>query len=153
MVIRKTTSAEINLLIQLRMDYLLDQNKKENLGNMEALEGKLRTYFTNVIQNGTFAAVVAEEEDKVYSAAFLSIADRPPRSAEVPCAVGTVYNVYTYPEYRRRGLATKVMEKLHETAGELGLGAVDLLASEDGKPVYEKLGYRIPEHTYMRRRV
>lgn len=150
MIIRKTSLADIDLLIELRIAYLLDQNTKDSLGDFESLADKLRMYFVKAITNGEFIAVIAEGENEVYSTAYLSLVERPPRTAESSYLVGTVYNVYTYPQYRNKGLATKVMTTLLQEAKLMNVASVDLLASNDGKPLYEKLGFHIPKHTYMR---
>ena len=85
--------------------------------------------------------------------AFLTVAEKPPRQGNVSCRFGTVYNVYTFPKFRRKGYAELVMQEILRLAEERNLGSVDLLASEEGKPLYEKLGFRLPNHTFMRRNV
>lgn len=99
----------------------------------------------------TTIADIAEEGNEICTAAFLSIVNRPPRSARLSCRIGTVYNVYTYPQYRKRGLATAVIKALLQEAKAMDLASIDLLASSDGRPFYEKFGFKIPNHTYMRR--
>ena len=150
MVTRIATEKDIDLLVQLRIDYLLDQNTLESLGNMEVLKDSLQAYFTPSFAKNEFMAIIAEDENTVYSTAFLSIADRPPRTSNEPSRIGTVYNVYTYPQFRKQGIATNVMKALLDEAKNLDICAVDLYASSDGKPLYEKLGFKIPFHTYMK---
>jgi len=149
MQIRKATVADIDLLIKLRIDYLLEENKVQSLQDAEDIEKKLHDYFEKWIPNGNFIAFLAGDGGDIYSAAFLSIVERPPRTA-ASYLVGTVYNVFTYPPYRRKGIATKVMRVLLEEAKLLGVVSVDLLATEDGKPLYEKLGFQIADYTSMR---
>ena len=146
-----TKIEDVKRLVELRLAYLLDQNAEECLENLDLLTQKLHEYFEEAIGKGELVAVVAEEQQKICAVAMLSVAKRPPRTAEDSCWVGTIYNVYTYPEYRRRGLATAVMKELLIEAEKLELSSVDLLASEQGKHLYEKLGFRYPMHTYMRR--
>ena len=150
MVTRIATEKDIDLLVQLRIDYLLDQNSMESLGDIEALKDLLQAYFTSSFAKNEFVAIIAEDENTVYSTAFLSIADRPPRTSNEPSRIGTVYNVYTYPQFRKQGIATKVMKALLNEAKNLDICAVDLYASNDGKPLYEKLGFKVPYHSYMK---
>lgn len=144
---------DISMLVKLRIDYLLDQNPKDSLGNLEDLKKNLGDYFEKSLKNNEFLAVAIDNEGTIYSVAFLSIAERPPRNSNEPSRIGTVYNVYTYPQYRKQGFATKVMERLCEEAGNLNLCAVDLYGSNEGKPLYEKLGFKIPYHTYMKKKI
>ena len=125
MILRKTTIADIDLLMELRIDYLLDQNAKESLDNLDVLTDKLRKYFTEAIENDEFIAVIAEYGNEICTAAFLSVVDRPPRSARLSCRIGTVYNVYTYPQYRKRGLATAVINELLQEAKAMDIASID----------------------------
>lgn len=153
MQIRRATIDDIDLLIRLRLDYLLDENKLQSLDDLDGITAKLREYFGKWIPVGGFIALIAEDNGNVVSTAFLSIVERPPRNANTSYLVGTVYNVFTYPEYRRKGIATKVMQKLLEEAKSLDIASVDLLSTQDGKPLYEKLGFHIANYTAMRLKI
>ena len=52
-----------------------------------------------------------------------------------------VYNVYTEPAHRGRGLARRVMERFTRSAAAEGIGSVALNASTSGQPLYESMGY------------
>jgi len=150
MQIRKVTADDIELLIKLRLDYLREENKGQGFRSVGELKKKLRGYFEKWIETGGFVAFVAEENGDICSTAFLSVVERPPRRAFSSYLVGTVYNVYTDPAYRRRGIASRVMSALLEEAGALGVASVDLLATEAGRPLYEKLGFQVAKYTAMR---
>ncbi len=150
MIVRKTTEKDMDLLVQLRIEYLLDQDSKKTLDNKDQLIENLYSYFEKAILRNEFIAVVAEEDGKAVSTAFMSIAERPPRPGNSSNRVGTIYSVFTYPEYRRRGIATKVLQLLLQEAKENNVATVDLSATADGRPLYEKLGFKLPKYTYMK---
>ena len=150
MIVRTTTEKDMELLVQLRMKYLLDQNEEETAQNQEQLDKNLYDYLEKAILREAFLAVVAEVDGKAVSTAFLSIAERPPRPGSSPNRVGTIYSVYTYPEYRRRGISTKVLQLLLQEAKKNNVATVDLNATAEGKPLYEKLGFKLPKYTYMK---
>ena len=50
-------------------------------------------------------------------------------------------NVYTNPEHRGRGLARMLMEHILGWARAQGFATVELHASDEGRPLYEKLGF------------
>ncbi|MCL2408532.1 MAG: GNAT family N-acetyltransferase [Oscillospiraceae bacterium] len=150
MQIRKATIVDMDLLIKLRSDFLLSDVEGYSVQEVEVIREKNRSYFEKWIPSGNLLVFVAEDNDETCSTAFLSIVERPPRNADTSNLVGTVYNVYTYPQYRRKGIATKVMAALLDEAKVLGVASVDLLATDDGKPLYEKLGFQIPNYTTMR---
>lgn len=52
-----------------------------------------------------------------------------------------VLNVYTEPEWRRRGAARALMEEVIAWAGRERLDSLVLHAAPDGRPLYEELGF------------
>lgn len=52
-----------------------------------------------------------------------------------------VINVYTEPEFRRFGLARRMMEALIDWSRAAGIERIALHASPDGRPLYESLGF------------
>jgi ribosomal protein S18 acetylase RimI-like enzyme len=50
--------------------------------------------------------------------------------------------VLTRPEYRRRGLARRLMEKTLDCAATRKIESIKLDATADGQPLYEKLGFK-----------
>jgi GNAT superfamily N-acetyltransferase len=53
-----------------------------------------------------------------------------------------IVNVYTEPGYRRRGLARKLMAIMLEWCSAQEMDQVTLTASDEGKPLYESLGFK-----------
>jgi GNAT superfamily N-acetyltransferase len=54
---------------------------------------------------------------------------------------GIVLNVFTEPEWRRRGVAELLMRHVLAWAAEQRLDRLVLHASEQGRPLYERLGF------------
>lgn len=52
-----------------------------------------------------------------------------------------VVNVYTDPSHRRQGIARKLMEVIIDWCRSEGFGSVLLHASDEGRPLYESLGF------------
>jgi GNAT superfamily N-acetyltransferase len=52
-----------------------------------------------------------------------------------------ILNVYTEAEFRRRGIAQRVMAVIIAWAEAYGLRGVNLHASDEGRVLYEKLGF------------
>jgi GNAT superfamily N-acetyltransferase len=66
----------------------------------------------------------------------------PPREDDVAAPRRAwVLNVYTEPDFRRRGLARRVMETIAAWCAAQGLSRVFLHASDAGRPLYESLGF------------
>lgn len=140
-MLRKATLDDINSLIQLRIDFLSDGR---NLSPEEetAIKAQLIKYFSKHIPDNTFISVFAEVGNKIAATVYLTISEKPANTSFITGITGTILNVYTYPEYRRKGIATKILNKIIEEAVQLGVSHIDLQATSDGKCVYEKLGFK-----------
>jgi len=55
---------------------------------------------------------------------------------------GYILNVYTEPAYRRRGLARMLMRTILAHCRAQGLAMAALNASDEGRPLYESLGFQ-----------
>src|SRR4029077_20355496 len=52
-----------------------------------------------------------------------------------------IQNVYTEPGWRRRGLGTLLMKEIIAWAEKTGIDSLVLHASDEGRPLYENLGF------------
>ncbi len=52
-----------------------------------------------------------------------------------------VYNVYTEPAHRKRGLARSLMEAIHAWCAGRGIAAMALNAATDARHLYASMGY------------
>ncbi|MGD0791551.1 MAG: GNAT family N-acetyltransferase [Terriglobales bacterium] len=65
-----------------------------------------------------------------------------PASPKDPCTQrAVILNVYTEQEFRKRGIARQIMLAILEWLKEQGFRAVNLHASTEGRPLYERLGF------------
>ena len=149
MVLRKATLDDIELLIRLRIDYLTEDKGKLSQVEEAAVKRQLRDYFNKHIPDNTFIGVFAEAEGEVLSTAYLAISEKPANTAFITGITGTLLNVLTYPEHRRKGIATKVINKIVDEAKDAGVSRIDLSATYDGKYVYEKIGFKESSYTTM----
>lgn len=66
-----------------------------------------------------------------------------------PSRYGFIGDVYTEPMYRKRGLASRLNRHALDWLRRQGVVAVRLLASEAGRPLYEKLGFKRTEEMVL----
>ena len=147
MVLRKATIDDIELLIRLRIDYLTEDKGKLSLEEETAIKSQLRMYLPKHISNNTFIGILAEIENIVVSTAYLAVSEIPANSTFITGITGTLMNVLTYPEYRRRGIATKVIEKVIFEAMKAGVSRINLSSTSDGIHLYKKMGFK--ESSYI----
>lgn len=74
----------------------------------------------------------------------ITVEDRLVATASLACyglRLGWVGMVLTHPDFRSRGFATRLVTHCLEQADALGIRTVKLDATEQGQPLYEKLGF------------
>ena len=57
-----------------------------------------------------------------------------------------IMNMYVRPAYRRRGIATRILDLLVKDARDRGINCVTLEATEAGRPLYQKYGFIPMKH-------
>lgn len=150
MVIRRATKDDIKDLVQVRIDFLIMDKGHLSIEDETTIRTQSEKYFNKHIELEDFVAIVAEIDNKIVSTAFLVTQERPANTSCPTGLTGTLLNVVTYPKYRKKGIATKVLQTIIEEAKKMNVSSVDLSATKDGKPIYEKLGFSQPLYTSMR---
>lgn len=141
MDIERASIADIDVLTELRLAYL-----REDFGALDpqvesTIVQALPVYFREHMNRDLFC-FVAREGRTVAAVAMLLVIEKPPSPAFINGRTGTVLNVYTRPEYRRKGLGRRVMERLREYARAADLSVVNLKATDAGHPLYLSVGFK-----------
>lgn len=143
----KATSEDIDELIKLRIAYMIDDFGSVTDQEKKSLETQLTDYFARKL--GTeLIAFVARDEDRIVSVAYLHIIEMPANLLLLNGMYGEVLSVYTEPDYRGKGLCTKLMTNLVEYGKGIGLGRIDLSATAEGYPIYARIGFKDKELRY-----
>lgn len=141
------TQNDIEELVRLRIAYMIDDFGSVSDEEREGMKKQLPDYFSRKL--GTeLKAFVARDNERIVSVAYLHIIEMPANSTLLNGLYADVLSVYTEPEYRGKGLCTALMKNLVEYGREIGLGRIDLKATEDGYPIYEKVGFKEKVNRY-----
>src|SRR5207253_9571536 len=98
---------------------------------------------------GTYRAWLVEADGVVVAGAGMTQLTWPPGPRDFSGRLPIVYNVYTEPAHRRRGLARALMEAIHQWCRTEGYQLIGLAASDEGLPLYDSLGYKPSPRPYM----
>ena len=140
MKIEKAQLRDISILVDLRLEFLREDNGYLEEHDAESIRNGLPAYFKAHLDKDIICYVLRDGND-IVSCAFLLIVEKPLSPAFLNGKTGTVLNVYTRPAFRHRGYAKMVMEELIADAKRMDLCVMELKATDAGYPLYRSLGF------------
>jgi len=137
--VRPATIADADVLARHRIAMFEDMGVPVD---RDGLSAGFRTWLQAQLPAGVYRAWLVETADgRSVAGGGLTVLPWPPGPRSIHDRIAFVYNVYTEPEFRRRGLGRLVMETIHSWCRDEGIALVALNASKDGLPMYEAMGY------------
>ena len=133
------TITDTELLIQTRFDFFAGMGHPVEECK-EEMQASLRRYFESRTDKD-FVVLGVKVNDEIVSIGYLTINEIPPNRNAVNGLAGTLLNVLTYPQHRGQGYAAALIEAVKAEARRRNLSFIDLYATEQGTPLYEKTGF------------
>ncbi len=149
---RKASETDIDTLIRLRLDYLSADRGELSNDETEAVVMQLKDYFPKHL-NSSFIALLSEYSGQAVSSVFMAVSEKPANPAFISGKTATIMNVFTYPDYRCMGIATKLLTMMICEARVMNISYLELSATDSGKPLYEKLGFVHKQSKYTEMRL
>lgn len=110
---------------------------------LETMAARFLPWLREKMQADEYLGWLAITDDgRVVAGAGLWLMDWPAHIVGKSERRGNILNVYTEPEFRRRGLARRLTKAALDWCRANGVDYVILHASEEGRPVYESLGFQ-----------
>ena len=147
-VIRRASLEDLELLIQTRVQVLRAANRLSDAVDMTEVARESRRYYLHALEAGTHTALLAFDGEHFVGAGGISYYEVMPTYHNPTGRKAYVMNMYTAPEYRRRGIARRTLELLVRDARERGIEEITLEATDMGRPLYESFGF-IPMNSEM----
>jgi GNAT superfamily N-acetyltransferase len=140
--IREARLSESAIILHHRRSMFRDMGE----GTVEELDRMVevaRPWLARAMADGSYRHWLAlDPSGRIAGGGGVLLSPWPPNPQD-PCRQrAVILNVYTEPEFRKRGIARRVMLMIVKWLREQGLRAANLHASEEGRPLYEKLGFR-----------
>lgn len=134
---RKLTEKDLDSFILLRIAQLREEGATEELD----LTPALLDYYLRHLADGTFVSWLALDGDRIIGTSGMSFVEKPPYFSCPTGRIGLLSSMYTDPEYRRRGIAKELLNRVVEEARSYGCGAVQITASDMGVLLYTDFGF------------
>lgn len=139
---KKATFNDVDELARIRSIFLLESNDVCTEDDRLKLEQANRSYFQKSLLDASFVAWLALKNERIVATSGLSFSLVPPSYSCPDGKVAYIMNMFTFPEYRKNGLGTKLFKLITDEAIKKGYKKLTLNATDMGKPLYERYGFK-----------
>lgn len=136
---RIATAGDIDLMMSSRLEMLHVVN---DLSSDYEFSDELIDYSRVYFLNGDQTTVLALDGQTVIGCASMSYMTIMPTFSHPTGKRAHLMNVYTNNNYRRQGIARRMVTMLIDDAWGKGATEISLDATESGRPLYESLGFK-----------
>ena len=143
-VYKRLTEKELDRIIKMRIDQLTEEYTSQGRTVPQGvdLETSLRAFYEKNLAAGTYVSWLAFDGDKIVGTSGMSFAEKPPYFTCPSGKVGILSSMYTDQNYRRKGIATQLLDRVVKEAKEYGCGTIYITASDMGVKLYESYGFK-----------
>jgi len=141
---RKADVADVSYLVELRLQQLEEEGAEPTID----LRPALTKYFKRSMNDGSFVSWIAICAGEIIATSGMSFSHKPPYYKNPTGYIGNLCNMYTLKEYRRKGIAKRLLGLVVDEAKAYGCGLVQITASDAGKHLYHSFGFRV-HHKFM----
>lgn len=141
--IRRAEYTDLENLVELRMALLQEVGNMRTEEEIDKVRDANRVYYEDRLNNGDYISFIAKYQGEMIGTIGFIMIIRPPYLHNLLGIDAYIMNVYTVPDYRRKGIATALLDYGIEFAKSRNVGRMILNASPDGRAVYEKRGFKL----------
>ncbi|MFN6484890.1 MULTISPECIES: GNAT family N-acetyltransferase [unclassified Nostoc] len=139
--LRQANLQDLEALIQLRLELLREIGDIKGDSYTTKLAEATRKYLGEKMPSGVFLAWVAEVNSQIVATSGLVFFQRPPYNGNLSGLEAYIMNVYTIPMWRGQGIATALLKEIISFVRATEAKRLWLHTTEDGKRIYEKVGF------------
>lgn len=134
---RKLGKNDLDEFIMIRIGQLREEGATEDYD----LKPALLDYYNRHMADGTFVSYIAVDGDKIVGTSGMSFVEKPPYFGCPSGKLGLLSSMYTDNNYRRQGIAKKLLSMVVDEARAYGCGVVQITASDMGVLLYSDFGF------------
>ena len=138
----RATAADVEALAELRGIVLHDANElPADVEIPREVYDNSRGFYSRRLTDGSHVAYIVYDGDKIVASGGVTFYELIPMYYNRTGKCAALVNMYTAPEYRRRGIARKMLDLLIDEVRAAGLTTVQLEATRQGRPLYDSYGF------------
>lgn len=138
---KKAVIEDIDELVRTRIIVLRAANKLSDDVDMSVVEEESYAYYRRALEAGEHIAYLVYANGTFIGAGGVSFYQVMPTYHNPTGKKAYIMNMYTSPQYRRRGIAFHTLDLLVKAAKEQGVSQIALEATDMGRPLYQKYGF------------
>ena len=135
------TMEDLEVLTKTRIEVLRAANKLDDGVDMSLVETESRAYYQNALAEDQHVAVLVYDGNVFIGAGGVSFYTVMPTYHNISGKKAYIMNMYTKPEYRRKGIAYQTLDILVDECEKRNITHITLEATEMGRALYEKYGF------------
>src|SRR5579884_1495186 len=140
--IRAAGVADIPTLIRHRRLMWWDMGRQDAAA-LDQMELAAKEYFSKAIPEGSYRGYLAvADAGEVAGGAGIVVSPWPGSFDQKLPRRAMILNMYVEKQFRRQGIARALMETMIEWCRQEEFSYVGLHASDEGRPLYEQLGFQ-----------
>ena len=141
LIYKRAELEDIDILTKTRIEVLRAANQLSDDTDMSEEERESYNYYQKALCDGSHIAYLVFDEERFVGAGGVSFFQVMPTYHNPSGNKAYIMNMYTNPEYRRKGIAIKTLDMLIKDAKNKGVTSISLEATDMGRPLYEKYGF------------
>ena len=138
---KTATIDDLDVLAKTRIEVLRAANKLDDNVDMSLVERESREYYQKALADGSHVAVLVYDGEQFAGAGGVSFYTVMPTYHNTSGKKAYIMNMYTKPEYRRKGIAYHTLDILVDACKRRNITHITLEATEMGRALYEKYGF------------
>jgi len=132
---------DVDALVEYRIRFAIEISGEQTPKNVEMLRAQMTNYFSKALIDNSCISIIAKWKDQVAGIGSVHLRNMPGNFKNPSGKWGYIMNMYTVPEFRRKGICSEILNRLIKEGEKFGVTAFELHASKEGEPVYKKCGF------------
>ena len=138
---KTATTEDLEALISSRSHVLREIMGLPSSTDMSGIERHTRAYYAQALPNGETTCVLVFDGGALVGMGAICYYRVLPAYTYPTGEKAYIMSMYTHDGYRKRGIATTVLDMLVKDAQSRGIRKITLEATGMGRPVYERYGF------------
>ncbi|MBC8061888.1 MAG: viroplasmin family protein [Clostridiaceae bacterium] len=141
--IRIATIDDIDSLVKLRIRLLKEANSNIENYDWNKYSDALKVFYSDSLIDGKVIAFLVEQNGNIVATSIICFYNITPLLYNLDGKMALLTDMYTIPEYRNKGFATTLLSNIMEHTKKMGYLKVVLNATDAGRKLYEKYGFKV----------